>query len=159
HELRARAFGAMRELLVRLADRKPLVIVIDDLQWADADSIALLQELLRPPEEPALLLVATVRSASTTGTLASRQPDDPGRLLPGAVRRVELERLGKQESRLLITRLVDRLAPGLPIDTETLAKEADGHPLFIDEIVRHLFLVGASQGSFRLEDALWSRIA
>ena len=56
-----------------LANRQPLVIWIDDLQWADADSVVLLEELLRPPDPPAMLTVLCFRSEETPRSRFSRR--------------------------------------------------------------------------------------
>ncbi|HYX83217.1 MAG TPA: serine/threonine-protein kinase, partial [Gemmatimonadales bacterium] len=61
-ELQRRAFAALRNLLRRIADRRRLVVLVDDLHWADADSIALFEALMSAPDPPPLLLLATFRT-------------------------------------------------------------------------------------------------
>jgi hypothetical protein len=151
-ELRARVFAGLRELLARIAVRQPLVIAIDDLQWTDVDSLALLREVLRPPDAPAILLLCTVR-------------DEPGvtdfaQALPGEVRTLRLVGLPPAEARLLAGRLMGTRAVTQPATVAAIASEAGGHPLFIDELVRHALAEGGhAPGRLLLEEALWTRIS
>ena len=154
HERRRQAFDAARELFSRLARQYRLVLAIDDLQWTDADSLRLLADLLQPPDPPAMLLVVTVRDSS----------DAPGSRAPvlaslsGDVRVLTLDRLAPQYARELATALLRRIPPG--VDAEAIATEAAGHPLFIDELVRHAALTVGKYpaGALRLDDALAARV-
>ena len=88
-EVRASMFAAFRELLRALGRAGAVVAFIDDLQWADADSLALLSEVLRPPDAPRLLLVGTLRTAAATGTAGAppRRPRCPRRTCRSATSR------------------------------------------------------------------------
>src|SRR5262249_4208698 len=93
HELRTRAFAALRKLLSAMAGRHALVLFVDDFQWADADSLALLGDLMHPPDAPALFLVATERGQSEVADL-------------GDCRRIHLEPLSRPEARALANQLL-----------------------------------------------------
>jgi tetratricopeptide (TPR) repeat protein len=151
-QLRARAFAAMRELLSKLADRGPLVVVIDDLQWADADSLALLGALLQPPGAPPLLLVGTVRTEDH-----SREGLEAAAARLGDVRRIVLGALLPEEASSLVRQLAGK-SPAVEAAAQSIALEAGGHPLFIREIVQHFLEEGGALPSLRLDEALWARI-
>jgi eukaryotic-like serine/threonine-protein kinase len=144
HERRRRSFDELRTLLVALTKARPMLIAIDDLHWADADSFLLLAELLRGSSAPRLLVVATARDAP-----------DPHRLDGVTVRQTQLGPLSEEESRAL----ADRLLPSAlsPDDAARIARAAGGHPMFLAEMIRH---VGSASGTATatLEDALWTRI-
>jgi hypothetical protein len=137
--LRARAFAALRELLVRMSDRRPLAIFVDDLQWGDVESGWLFQELLEGPEAPAVLFIGGFRSGETHTSPLLRELSSPPDSTHGQRDTVEI-RLGQlrpADSRRLARRI---LAEQGTVDEElvgAIADEADGSPLFIEELARY----------------------
>jgi len=132
-ELRRRAFAALRELLGRIAERKHVVLVLDDMQWSDADSDALLAEILRGPDAPPLFLLATYRgddieSAPLVKTL--RAEDVRTRVLT-------VEPLSLEESRELATSYVE----GHEARAAAIARESGGNPFFVEMLADHVTLV------------------
>jgi hypothetical protein len=55
------AFAALRDLMTNIGRTTPLVIHVDDLQWGDADSAAVMVSLLNPPHAPRVLLLGSFR--------------------------------------------------------------------------------------------------
>src|SRR5512132_642847 len=70
HE-RYRSHRAVRALLEQLAQRRPLVLVLDDFQWADSASVELLGALLRRPPAAAVLIALALRPRQTPERLAA----------------------------------------------------------------------------------------
>ncbi|MBI4510522.1 MAG: protein kinase [Deltaproteobacteria bacterium] len=156
-QARTRLFGTLRELFARLADSHPLVVVVDDFQWTDSDSLALLGEILRPPESPALLLIATIRSEAA-------KPEELD-LLKGALgapaewQTLKMDRLSPEDSEELASKLLVEASAGETATPEAIAREADGHPLFIEELARNSTLQdGQAPIAVRLTEAIQARI-
>jgi serine/threonine protein kinase len=147
--LRARAFTALRELLARLAATRPIVITIDDYHWADADSRALRRAVLGESGPP-LLFLATLRLDAPEDDFAE-------------ARMLTVGRLGADESRQLVVQLLREGGAALAADdraaVEAIAVEGQGHPMFIDQLVRYALESGGRlSGPVGLAAAIWSRI-
>ncbi|XXY46321.1 serine/threonine-protein kinase [Sorangium sp. So ce269] len=90
--LRERASAALRDLLGRISDRRPVIVLIEDAHWGDADSASLLAEIMAPPDPAVILLILACRTdGAGQGPLL-----DALRACPGmaAVRAVEIELTG-----------------------------------------------------------------
>ena len=165
HELRRRAFEALRDLLARLGDRKPLVLFIDDLQWGDLDGATQLIELLRPPGAPALMLLACYRSeeADTSQCLGilNRALEKAGTSLDQ--HQLSVDPLGHEEACELALALLGRRDSASLAQAEAIARESGGNPFFVHELVQcaaaSLDVVERpAAGSLVLDEVLWSRI-
>jgi serine/threonine protein kinase len=153
---RLEAFAAFSGLLSNLAAQCPVIMVIDDLQWADVESFRVLKALVRAPRPPPLLLVCTARSFRELDRDAHEQLRAI-RSLPG-VELVQLRGLSMSQARKLAEQLFGEAAPEPWL--RRIAEESQGHPLFIDELVRYARRPEAQIGKIlTLDAALATRIA
>jgi hypothetical protein len=159
HEQRNQAFAALREVLHRIAQRRPLVITIDDWQWADADSVLLARDLVRHRDSPPMLLVLTARPADETEPAPRIEA-----VTTQDMRHIKLESLVESQAIQLVGSLQRSFAPALKLDLAAIARETQGHPLYISELVRYAATRGEIGNSpvdqpIRLDEAILARIA
>jgi serine/threonine protein kinase/tetratricopeptide (TPR) repeat protein len=133
--LRQRAFVALRDLLAQIARRHPLVIFIDDVQWGDSDSAALLLELMRPPYAPPLLLVMTYREEDS-GT--NEFLHETSALWPAGaeVRDQPVGPLDEEEARHLALALLGAASDSVRELAAAVARESGGSPFLVEELAR-----------------------
>ena len=125
---RTHAFDALRETLQRLGDRRTVVLFLDDMQWVDRDTTALLADLMRAPDPPPLLLVLATRADDTA--------------VLDLVRRMDAEptyvELGPLPDEAALALAVSQLGESNVATAQRLVVEADGNPLFLIELTRYL---------------------
>jgi tetratricopeptide (TPR) repeat protein len=127
---RAELFAAWRRFVEALAAANPLVLVIEDLHWADPAMLEFLQHLAERASGLPLLIVATARPE-----LLERHPGW-GDANPAATR-IPLEALTDLETARLVAALVGQAL--LPLGVQALLLErAGGNPLYAEEFARLL---------------------
>jgi class 3 adenylate cyclase/tetratricopeptide (TPR) repeat protein len=118
---RAEAFSAWRRFLETLAERRPLVLALEDVHWADEDLLDFVEHLGDWAQGVALAVVCTARPE-----LLERRPRWPGV--------VQLELLSAEETEALLDALL-----GADVDPQlrtTLVARAGGNPLYAEEFAR-----------------------
>jgi class 3 adenylate cyclase len=137
---RARLFGAIDALLAQLAARRPLLVVLDDLHWADQPTLALLRWLLRSERDGPVMFLGTYRDTDVD----RRHPF--GSLLADVRRDARVSRvaLGGLDQRGLAAMLADRAGHDAPdAFVRVVYDETEGNPFFIEEVLAHLVETGA----------------
>jgi hypothetical protein len=147
--MRYQVFEAVVSMLVGVSEETPLLVVLDDLQWADEPTLLLLRHVLRRGEGARLLVVGTFR------------PDEPHQALANLLAdmrrerhydRINLEGLDEEATGKLVA---DRAGiQTTPAFIGRLQAQTDGNPFFIEETLRALAESRLSERGVVDQDAL-----
>jgi class 3 adenylate cyclase len=128
-DLRHAAFASWRRFLEAIADRYPLVLVFEDIQWADSGLLDFIEHVLDWARRAPILIVCTARPE-----LADLRPDWGGTRTNSTT--LTLAPLSTEEIRELVDELGSR--PVLEDAREAVVETAAGNPLFAVEFARVL---------------------
>jgi serine/threonine protein kinase len=130
----------LRALFDSLARHMPLVVVIDDFQWSDQDSLRMLAHLTGPPSPAPLLLV-----------FASRLDEEP--LTPSEGSCLKLGPLTGEESLELALRMTHHYGQPNAQQAEMVARQAEGSPFLIEALL-HQIGAAAQAAPQHLDDVI-----
>ena len=136
-ELQRRAFEALRELFDALARYRPLAILLDDLQFGDADSAPFIVSLMASRDASRLLLLSYRPDEVDQSPLLRALPDVISHR--GATRTLTLGPLGDADATHLATALIP---PYLSNLASWVVSESRGNPHFMRELCQYVATVG-----------------
>jgi DNA-binding SARP family transcriptional activator len=150
----SRLWESLRQLLMHLARQHPILLVLDDLQWADSSTVGLLGYLVRRAASPSLMLLGAARPIGAHSKLAM--------LLQTLSHEDRLARL--ELSALTTTEIVAISQRFSPADgrqlSEWLIHQSEGNPYFLTELIRYALdsRLLAPDGAFDTAALSWSPI-
>jgi class 3 adenylate cyclase/tetratricopeptide (TPR) repeat protein len=144
-------FEGVVALLREIATSAPLLLVLEDLQWADRPTLLLLKHIARSPGQARIMVAATYRETEVfradplSETLADLRRDHLFERLP-------LKGLDEDEVAALVRAWAGE--EGRPAFVRAVFAETEGNPFFIEEVLRHLAESGAiyQKGGFWTSD-------
>jgi DNA-binding SARP family transcriptional activator len=149
---RYRLFAAVVEVLAALSADRTVVLVLDDLQWADQGSLQLLRHLVSSDRPMHLVVLATFRDSELVAS-------DPLVETLGALRRatgverIELPGFDPSEVVAVLEAIAGQAMDERGVSlAHAIHAETDGNPFFVGEVLRHLFETGALH---RDDDGSW----
>jgi class 3 adenylate cyclase len=133
--MQGRYVAAIHRLLRELSSRGPVVLVCEDLHWADPASIALVSQLLPLAAQLPVFFIAALRAE--TDSAGWRLVSAARELFGEALVEMHLEPLSETDSRDLVANLLE--IESLPDRVrESILSRAEGNPFFVEEVIRML---------------------
>lgn len=147
-----RVFESFVTFCTVLSARRPLLLFVDDVQWADADTLFLLRHLARRGRKLPLLLVMTYREAGLdSATVLNEVLVDLNR--ERLARPIHLDRLSRQETHDLLAGIFsEEITPDF---LDSIFYQTEGNPFFIEELCKTLI----DGGQLSFQDGRWHRRA
>ena len=146
---RRNLFGAVAELLARNARNTPILMLLDDLHWADEATVSLLNYLAQLVRKMRVLIVGTYRDFQLApSSPLTRTFNELIRL--HLVERINLAGLPRDAVTAMLRALSGREPPELV--ARLFYTDTEGNPFFVEELFRHLVELGKltdSAGEFR----------
>ena len=124
------AANALRHILRSLAAQRPLVLTVENTQWGDIDSAVFIDQVFHQPDPPPVMFLSTHRTSGANNPVPSRLRS----LCADPRWQIRLGGLSMPDAHRLLSLLGEGLAPEL---TERMARESQGHPQFLEEMVRY----------------------
>jgi class 3 adenylate cyclase/tetratricopeptide (TPR) repeat protein len=140
------AFWAVRKLFQHASRDRPLVVVFDDIHWAEQTFLDLIEHLADWTRDAALLLLCVARPE-----LLELRPRWGGGKLNATT--ILLEPLGNEDASTLVDNLLGRTDIP-PLARDRILEAADGNPLFVEEMLGMLI----DDGLLRLDDGGWRAV-
>jgi len=138
--LKVLTFRAVERVLESGSHEGPVVLVCEDLHWADASSLELLEQSLGLTEQVSLLLICAFRPYRDHGCWGIRET--ASRLYDHRYTDVRLSPLSAGDSEALVGNLLEVEALPRPLRTRIL-EHAEGNPFYVEEVIRSLIDSGA----------------
>ncbi len=137
--LRRRVFDAVATYLAALAAQRPLAVVLEDLHWADATSVELLEELMDLTESSMLLLLAVFRPRRADASW--RFHERAAREFEHRYTAIDLGPLDRDDSHALVSNLLalDELDERV---RALIHERSEGNPFYVEELIRSLLDAG-----------------
>jgi ABC-type transport system substrate-binding protein/class 3 adenylate cyclase len=150
--LQYRTFEVVHHLIEGLAKDGPVIVALEDLHWADATSLQLVERLLQLAESAAVLFVVAMRPERDHPSWAVKETGV--RELPARTREIALEALSGRADLELLHALVGEGVMPEEVEERVIAG-AEGNPFFLEELVRSLADAGAlvheADGTWRFD--------